>query len=87
MATASYGPSNPVVAGDHIPDFSWFDLAANWEVSEKIGITTGVKNVFDKDPPLMASGGVVSGHTNANTFMSTYDPLGRYLFINVTVRN
>ncbi len=87
LATASYGPSNPVVAGDHIPDFSWFDLAANWEVSEKIGITTGVNNVFDKDPPLMASGGVVSGHVNANTFMNLYDPLGRYLFINVTVRN
>ena len=44
----------------------------------------GINNLFDKDPPITSKYGV--GQGNGNTFPSTYDALGRKLFMNLTAR-
>ena len=59
-------------------DANYFDLAANWAVTEKASILLGINNVLDKDPPLSSAVGTTG---NGNTFPQTYDALGRWIFL------
>ena len=57
---------------------SFFDLAANWAVTEKASVLLGINNVLDKDPPISSAVGTTG---NGNTFPQTYDALGRWIFM------
>jgi outer membrane receptor protein involved in Fe transport len=57
---------------------SYFDLAANWAVTEKASVLLGVNNVLDDDPPLSSAVGTTG---NGNTYPQTYDALGRWVFL------
>ncbi|HEX4973763.1 MAG TPA: TonB-dependent receptor [Steroidobacteraceae bacterium] len=57
---------------------SFFDLAANWAVTEKASVLVGINNVLDKDPPITSA---VGNTGNGNTFPQTYDALGRWVFM------
>ncbi|MGE0031603.1 MAG: TonB-dependent receptor plug domain-containing protein [Steroidobacteraceae bacterium] len=61
---------------------NYIDLAANWAVTEKAGVTLGINNVMDNEPMLSASVGTTG---NGNTFPQTYDALGRYVFLRAKV--
>ncbi len=61
---------------------SYFDLTANWAVSEKASIIVGINNVLDDNPALSASVGTTG---NGNTYPQTYDSLGRYVFVRATM--
>jgi len=65
-----------------IPDESYFDLSANWAVTEKASVTLGINNVLDDNPSISGSVGTTG---NGNTFPQTYDALGRYVFLRATV--
>jgi outer membrane receptor protein involved in Fe transport len=70
-------------ADSHIPEYSYFDLAAQWRVKDRYTFSVGVNNIFDIQPPVIGAG-ELGGISNANTYPQTYDPLGRYLFASVT---
>jgi iron complex outermembrane receptor protein len=77
------GPSS--VSGfdvDHIPAWNYFDLAFALNVTDHATMTFGINNLFDKKPPLMGS----SQAEQANTYPSTYDPLGRDFFFSVNFK-
>lgn len=57
---------------------NYFDLGASYSGIENVTLRFGVNNVFDREPPLSSSVG--AGFGNGNTYPSTYDALGRYLF-------
>jgi len=57
---------------------NYFDLAANWNVTEKASILLGINNVLDEDPPLSSAVGTTG---NGNTYPQTYDSLGRWVFL------
>ncbi len=59
----------------------YFDLAANWAITEKAGVTLGINNVLDNDPSIS---GAVGTTGNGNTYPQTYDALGRYVFVRAT---
>jgi outer membrane receptor protein involved in Fe transport len=61
---------------------SYFDLAANWAITDKAGVTLGINNVLDDNPSVSGSVGTTG---NGNTFPQTYDALGRYVFLRATV--
>ena len=61
---------------------SYFDLAANWAVTEKASVTLGINNVLDDNPSLSATVGTTG---NGNTYPQTYDALGRYVFLRARV--
>ncbi|HWN06997.1 MAG TPA: TonB-dependent receptor [Steroidobacteraceae bacterium] len=68
---------------DHeLPAESYFDLAANWAVTEKATVTLGINNVLDDNPTLSAAVGTTG---NGNTYPQTYDALGRYVFVRASV--
>ena len=65
-----------------LPAEDYFDLAANWAITEKANVSLGVNNVLDDNPSLSGAVGTVG---NGNTFPQTYDALGRYVFVRATV--
>jgi outer membrane receptor protein involved in Fe transport len=67
---------------ESIPSFNYFDLAFALDVTDKATMTFGINNLFDKKPPLMGS----TSQQQANTWPSTYDPLGRDFFFSVNFK-
>lgn len=59
----------------------YFDLAGTWGVRENVTMRFGVNNIFDKAPPLVTQSNCPAGPCNGNTYPSTYDAMGRYLFV------
>jgi len=58
---------------------NYFDLAFALNVTDNATMTFGINNLFDVKPQLVGS----SQAEQANTFPSTYDPLGRDFFFSV----
>ena len=76
--------------GGEIAAYDYIDLGATWNATDALQFSLGVNNLFDKDPPLIASGGKTTGQTgplNGNTFNGVYDSLGRYIFFGLVVKS
>ncbi|WP_265528549.1 TonB-dependent receptor domain-containing protein [Sphingomicrobium marinum] len=74
-------------SGDGVSDvnidaYSFFDASVNFDVTDEFGFRVGVNNILDTDPPIITS---AFGTDNANTWAGTYDPVGRYIFINASL--
>ena len=69
-------------------DFSsFYYLDANFSINliDDIKFSFGINNILDKNPPLNGrSINYVPG--NANTYPSYYDPLGRFIYLNISKR-
>jgi iron complex outermembrane receptor protein len=65
-----------------LPSQDYFDISANWAITEKAAVTLGINNVMDDNPPISATVGTTG---NGNTYPQTYDALGRYVFVRATV--
>jgi iron complex outermembrane receptor protein len=63
---------------------SYLDLAFAWVLDKRFTLRAGINNVLDRDPPLLADAG--AGITNGNTFVQTYDALGRHFFVSLSAR-
>lgn len=61
----------------------YMDLAAFWDVSERIMLRAGVNNLFDKAPPVAGGAAGPSIEGNGNIFPGVYDALGRYWFVGI----
>jgi outer membrane receptor protein involved in Fe transport len=84
---------NPLLAGAFAPITAelakrdYFDISGSWNLTKKITLRAGVNNVFDKDPPISDSTGVVGApFGNGNTYPQVYDALGRKIFASMTVQ-
>jgi outer membrane receptor protein involved in Fe transport len=63
-----------------IPSHSWFDIAATYKFRDKVRLTVGCNNFFDKEPPLGAG---YQDNDYGPGFYGTYDYLGRQIFANL----
>jgi outer membrane receptor protein involved in Fe transport len=63
--------------------YSYFDLAATWNLQDNLELRAGINNLLDKDPPLVSSEIVSGGAANTYEF---YDPYGRQWFAAFTAR-
>jgi outer membrane receptor protein involved in Fe transport len=78
------GTANP--ADSHIKAQSYFDLVATGRIADHFDLRLGVNNIADKHPPILGSAAApISSFGNGNTYSSVYDPLGRYLFVGLSV--
>lgn len=67
-----------------VPTYLYHDLTARWNANEMFGITVGVLNAADKDPPIYTTN--AQAGIQSNTDPSTYDVLGRRYFANFTMK-
>jgi outer membrane receptor protein involved in Fe transport len=77
-----YEGTEDLIVADNLGAQNYLDLNAVFRFMQTHDVTIGVNNVFDKEPPLMGS----TLSWNANTMSSFWDPLGRYLYVNLTMR-
>lgn len=77
----------PVVAlspGIRIPAYTYHDIRAKVDILDKFEFYLGVNNLFDKQPPFIASGN--SQWPGTNTVADTYDLLGRMFYAGVKAK-
>ncbi len=74
------GVVNAGDATDTINAQDYFDLTGTYDVSDNVRVTAGVKNIFDKEPPVPLSGGNFFGT------VSEYDAVGRSFGATVRAR-
>ena len=69
-------------------DFSsyyYLDMNFSIDLVNDINFSFGINNIFDKNPALNGKSiNYVPG--NANTYPSYYDPLGRFVYLNISKR-
>ena len=80
--TAANNPMPATQLDEYLPAEEYFDLAANWAVTEKASVTLGINNILDDNPSIS---GAVGTTGNGNTYPQTYDAMGRYVFLRATV--
>jgi outer membrane receptor protein involved in Fe transport len=83
--TGLTGPNVEIPVGQldrTLPAEHYFDLAANWAVTDKASVTLGINNLLDDNPSIS---GAVGTTGNGNTYPQTYDALGRYVFVRARV--
>ena len=81
LNNSAFGAFNSFNA--RLPSFSYIDLAASWNIKDNLELRGGINNILDKDPPL-ATFEITSGGA-ANTY-STYDAMGRQMFVTFTAK-
>jgi iron complex outermembrane receptor protein len=73
-----------------IGGYSYLDLSFAMPIAATgIDLRVGVNNLTDKAPPIVANGNYSdcpNSSCNDNTWVGTYDTLGRYLYAHVTVK-
>ena len=72
---------------NNVPAYTYHDLQLkySWDASKlKTNIYGGVRNVFDKKPPLLPSG-MTNQTTGVETAADQYDAIGRQFFLGVEV--
>jgi outer membrane receptor protein involved in Fe transport len=73
----------------NIPAYNYLDLSGSIPVGSNVTLRAGVNNIADKNPPLILNGALTdcpNTTCNDNTWVGTYDTLGRYIFFNVTAQ-
>jgi iron complex outermembrane receptor protein len=63
-----------------IPSFVYLDFVAGYTFPTKTKVLAGIRNLTDKQPPLLYQNNV----TNANTDVQTYDTIGRQWFVGLS---
>jgi iron complex outermembrane recepter protein len=87
--------SNPQLSGAYQPGFShiggydYIDLSASISWGPNFSFRVGANNVFDKGPPIVISGNLSNcdySGCNDNTWVGTYDTLGRYVYAHISAK-
>ena len=77
----------PASIEDHLPARSYLDLNVQYPLTKNIGLSLGINNLFDKDPPIVSTNvTTAAGFANGNTYPQVYDSMGRFIYMNVTAR-
>jgi outer membrane receptor protein involved in Fe transport len=84
LLKSAYYPSTAT-----IPAYNYIDLGGSIPVGDHVELRAGVNNIADKNPPLILNGALTdcpNTTCNNNTWVGTYDTLGRYIYFNVTAQ-
>ena len=82
LAGAEEGAYDPAHAC--IPGYNYVDVTASVHPWQGVEVRAGVKNLFDKDPPLLPA--EITAQMQSNSFLA-YDLVGRQLFVAVTAKS
>ncbi len=70
-----------VYAVDSIGSEDYFDASVSYDFSDNYGLTFGIDNLLDTDPPIIGD-----NQEQANTYPATYDVFGRTFFVRGSAR-
>ncbi|WKE64454.1 TonB-dependent receptor [Gallaecimonas kandeliae] len=81
----NFTDGNPLVKYNSIKAVWYHDLNATYALSDKTMFNVGIRNVFDKKPPVLNQSSNY-GSTGINTAPEAYDVTGRYFFAGVNFK-
>ncbi|MBW3164164.1 TonB-dependent receptor domain-containing protein [Ferrimonas balearica] len=79
------GTGLPLTNANHIDAVTYHDLNFGYEFMDSARAFLGVRNVFDKTPPLLPQATNYGG-TGINTASEAYDVTGRYFYAGVSLK-
>jgi outer membrane receptor protein involved in Fe transport len=75
-------------ANSTLPAYGLFAASGNYRFADKYNLSVGIENLFDEDPPCVGANPLATPFptdcTRTGDF-STYDPLGRRFFVQMTM--
>jgi len=83
LSQTYFGPTS------HIGGYTYLDFSASIPIGSVVNLRVGVNNIADKAPPLIANGNYSdcpNTSCNDNTWVGTYDTLGRYLYAHISAK-
>ena len=69
-----------------IGSYSYFDLFANYHITDGISVSLGVDNLLDRDAPVVGGEAASTSVNSGNTFPGYYDMLGRTYRASVSLK-
>jgi iron complex outermembrane receptor protein len=82
--------SQTYLASDsHIGGYTYLDFSASIPIGTAVNFRVGVNNIADKAPPVVANGNYSdcpNTSCNDNTWVGTYDTMGRYLYAHIQAK-
>lgn len=78
-----FGPNGNDGSPEYLPDSSYVDLTARWDVTDMLQLTANIGNVFDELPPVTASG---TYYGQGNIDGQVYRTFGRTFSISARAR-
>jgi iron complex outermembrane receptor protein len=82
--------SQTYLASDsHIGGYTYLDFSASIPIGPAVNFRVGVNNIADKAPPVVANGNYSdcpNTSCNDNTWVGTYDTMGRYLYAHIQAK-
>jgi len=60
-----------------------FDLSGSWDINENVILSASIRNLLDKEPPIVGDGAGSTARNFGNTFPSAYETLGRLWTVGV----
>jgi iron complex outermembrane receptor protein len=73
-------------AVERLPSKSYFDLTVSASPTDNFDLSLGVSNLFDTQPPLLASAQSGGSGEQTNTFPTVYDVMGRSFFVSAKLK-
>jgi len=64
-----------------VPSYALYDLNVNWKAWKSLVLNAGVRNMFDKAPPLFVP---VSNQFQNGYDITQYDPRGRFVYVSAS---
>jgi iron complex outermembrane receptor protein len=80
------GGANFLPRFSSIDAYSYFDIGGSWNVHKNVRINVTISNLFDKEPPLVGNTIGTTSTNSGNTFPQTYDVIGRFFTVGLSVR-
>jgi iron complex outermembrane recepter protein len=82
--------SQTYLASDsHIGGYTYLDFSASIPIGNAVNIRLGINNLTDKAPPVVANGNYSdcpNTSCNDNTWVGTYDTMGRYIYAHIQAK-
>ncbi|MBC3807701.1 TonB-dependent receptor [Undibacterium seohonense] len=85
--------SNPLLKGTvnpiekQISARNYFDVNFAYALTKNLGLSFGINNLLDKDPPVISTNATgTGGSSNGNTYPQVYESMGRKIYANVTAK-
>jgi iron complex outermembrane receptor protein len=69
-----------------IKAYNYLDLSVQFEVNDNFTMTTGVRNLTNKEAPLVGSSAGSTAYNSGNTYPATYDTIGRLFSVSGKLR-
>lgn len=73
-------------AVERLPSADYFDLTISASPTDNFDLSLGVTNLFDTQPPVLASAQSGGSGEQTNTFPTYYDVLGRSFFVSARIK-